>query len=70
MPMAIQGKPMAFSQGLCSRSLSLTNLVSRKAENIKKPHKHHLLLTPWSRVLPEKLKRPELLKKYTIIYFE
>jgi hypothetical protein len=22
------------------------------------------LLTPWSRVLPEKLKRPELLKKF------
>jgi hypothetical protein len=25
---------------------------------------NYLLLTPWSRVLPEKLKRPELLKKF------
>jgi hypothetical protein len=26
------------------------------------------LLTPWSRVLPEKLKRPELLKKFPTFY--
>jgi hypothetical protein len=26
------------------------------------------LLTPWSRVLPEKLKRPELLKKFPAFY--
>jgi hypothetical protein len=26
------------------------------------------LLTPWSRVLPEKLQRPELLKKFTAFY--
>jgi hypothetical protein len=27
-----------------------------------------LLHTPWSRVLPEKLKRPELLKKFPAFY--
>jgi hypothetical protein len=27
-----------------------------------------VLLTPWSRVLPEKLKRPELLKKFPAFY--
>jgi hypothetical protein len=26
------------------------------------------ILTPWSRVLPEKLKRPELLKKFPAFY--
>jgi hypothetical protein len=26
------------------------------------------LLTPWSRVLPEKLKSPELLKKFAAFY--
>jgi hypothetical protein len=29
---------------------------------------HTYLLTPWSRVLPEKLKRPELLKKSPAFY--
>jgi hypothetical protein len=28
----------------------------------------HYLLTPWSRVLPEKLKRPKLLKKFPAFY--
>jgi hypothetical protein len=28
----------------------------------------NLILTPWSRVLPEKLKRPELLKKFPEFY--
>jgi hypothetical protein len=27
-----------------------------------------ILLTPWSRVLPEKLKRPKLLKKFLAFY--
>jgi hypothetical protein len=30
--------------------------------------KPYILLTPWSRVLPEKLKRPELLKKFPAFY--
>jgi hypothetical protein len=28
----------------------------------------YYLITPWSRVLPEKLKRPELLKKFPAFY--
>jgi hypothetical protein len=28
----------------------------------------NIILTPWSRVLPEKLKRPELLKKFPAFY--
>jgi hypothetical protein len=32
--------------------------------SLRKPY----LLTPWSRVLPEKLKRPELLKKFPAFY--
>jgi hypothetical protein len=30
--------------------------------------RYNYLLTPWSRVLPEKLKRPELLKKFPAFY--
>jgi hypothetical protein len=30
--------------------------------------RHRYLLTPWSRVLPEKLKGPELLKKFPAFY--
>jgi hypothetical protein len=29
---------------------------------------HEKLLTPWSRVLPGKLKRPKLLKKFPAVY--
>jgi hypothetical protein len=29
---------------------------------------HPYLLTPWSRILPEKLKRPKLLKKFPALY--
>jgi hypothetical protein len=28
----------------------------------------NITITPWSRVLPEKLKRPELLKKFPAFY--
>jgi hypothetical protein len=35
-----------------------------KAERISRGN----LLTPWSRVLPEKLKRPQLLKKFPAFY--
>jgi hypothetical protein len=39
-------------------------IFGRKSPSI---HKNYLL-TPWSRVLPEKLKRPELLKKFPAFY--
>jgi hypothetical protein len=37
-------------------------------EHRQVPYINLLLLTPWSRVLPEKLKRPELLNKFPVFY--
>jgi hypothetical protein len=37
-------------------------------KNKKGPVLQLILLAPWSRVLPEKLKRPELLKKFPAFY--
>jgi hypothetical protein len=37
-------------------------------EGRKTLRRHTYLLTPWSKVLPEKLKRPELLKKFPAFY--
>jgi hypothetical protein len=34
----------------------------------RRKHRFTYLLTPWNRVLPEKLKRPELLKKFPAFY--
>jgi hypothetical protein len=36
--------------------------------NKLRKHTVKYLLTPWSRVLPEKLKRPKLLKKFPAFY--
>jgi hypothetical protein len=41
----------------------------KKTENIMiNPHRSTYLLTPWSRVLPEKLKHTQLLKKFPAFY--
>jgi hypothetical protein len=42
--------------------------VETQVIKVKYTTELNYLLTPWSRVLPEKLKRPELLKKFSAFY--
>jgi hypothetical protein len=56
------------SSDLPAPSESLYRLSYPGSELNIRNTKNYGLLTPWSRVLPEKLKRPELLKKFPAFY--
>jgi hypothetical protein len=53
--LSVQSYFLVLSHKRCNLRINLTYLLT-------------YLLTPWSRVLPEKLKRPELLKKFPVFY--
>jgi hypothetical protein len=68
----VEGETQVLMELSSDLTWSLTK-QRRRVKTQKRLHKTLLpkityLLTPWSRVLPEKLKRPELLKKFPAFY--
>jgi hypothetical protein len=63
---SFEKKSLATPLGIDSETLQL---VAQCLNHYATPDpKKQRILTPWSRVLPEKLKRPELLKKFPAFY--